>query len=334
MDLNTLWFILIAVLFCGFFFLEGFDYGVCILMPFLGKNDTDRRILINTIGPVWDGNEVWLLTAGGSIFAAFPNWYATMFSGFYLPLLLILIALIFRGVGFEFRSKVENKTWRKAWDRVLFLGSLIPALLWGVALSNLIKGVPIDSHMEYTGGVFNLLSPYSLLAGIAGLTFFMYHGAVYISLKTKGELMEKAKQLAEKLGIITIVAWVALGVLTYSQTDLFNNSFAVILLVISGLSLLISFYAIKTGKNGKAMIINGLCVICTVGALFAGLFPRVMVSSISKSFDLTITNASSSPYTLKVMTIVALTMVPLVLLYQGWTYWVFRKRITSKDLEY
>jgi cytochrome bd ubiquinol oxidase subunit II len=334
MDLNTLWFILIAVLFSGFFFLEGFDYGVCILMPFLGKNDTDRRILINTIGPVWDGNEVWLLTAGGAIFAAFPNWYATMFSGFYLPLFLILIALIFRGVGIEFRSKVEGKKWRNTWDIILFLGSLIPAILFGVALANLLKGVPIDEHMEYTGGFFNLISPYTLVAGASGLFFFLYHGAVYISLKTKGELMERAKKLSRMFGIITLIVWIILGLLTYLQTDLFKNGLAIAFLVLSGVALVISIYLMSTNRNGKAMLVNCFAVVSVVAALFSGLFPRVMVSSISKSYNLTITNASSSPYTLKIMTIIALTLVPIVLLYQGWTYWIFRKRITSKDLEY
>jgi cytochrome d ubiquinol oxidase subunit II len=334
MDLNTIWFILIVVLFCGFFFLEGFDYGVCILMPFLGKNDTDRRILINTIGPIWDGNEVWLLTAGGAIFAAFPNWYATMFSGFYLPLFLILLALIFRGVGIEFRSKLPGKSWRSTWDVILFLGSLVPALLFGVALANLLKGVPIDAHMEYTGGFFNLLTPYTLTFGVAGLSFFMYHGAVFISLRTKGELMERARQLSLKLGIVTLGLWLILGILTYSQTDLFNSPLAIVFLVLSGILLIASMLFMGKGKNGRAMIVNGLTVVSAVAALFSGLFPRVMVSSINKSFDLTITNAASSPYTLKVMSIIALTLVPIVLLYQGWTYWVFRKRITPKDLEY
>lgn len=334
MDLNTLWFILITILFCGFFFLEGFDYGVGVLLPFLGKTDTDRRIIINTIGPVWDANEVWLITAGGAMFAAFPNWYATLFSGFYLPLLLILAALVFRGVGIEFRSKIESKSWRSIWDIILFISNFIPALLWGVALSNLIKGVPIDGHMEYTGGFFNLLTPYTLLAGVAGFTFFIYHGAVYISLRTKGELMERAAKLSKNLSVINMLLWIAVLIYTNFQTDLYSKPLAVVLVVLSVISSLLAFYLVSKRKNGKAMIVNGLTTITAVGALFAGLFPRVMVSSINKSFDLTITNASSSPYTLKVMTIVAITLVPVVLLYQGWSYWVFRKRVTAKDLEY
>jgi cytochrome d ubiquinol oxidase subunit II len=334
MDLSTLWFILICVLFCGFFFLEGFDYGVCILMPFLGKNDTERRTLINTIGPVWDGNEVWLLTAGGAMFAAFPNWYATMFSGFYLPLFLILLALIVRGVGFEFRGKLENKRWKNIWDAALFIGSLIPALLFGVAFSNLIKGIPIDSHMEYSGGFFNLLSIYTLLAGITGLVFFLYHGAVFISLKTNGSLMERAKQLSKRLGTASILLSVILAVMTYSQTDLFNKSFAVVLLAVAIISLAASVLFVAKDKSGFSMAANGVAVIAGVGALFAGLFPNVIVSSLNSAYNLTVKNASSSPYTLKIMTIVALTLVPIVLAYQAWTYWIFRKRVTSKDLEY
>lgn len=334
MDLKVLWFILISVLFCGFFFLEGFDYGVGILMPFLGKTDGDRRILINTIGPVWDGNEVWLLTAGGAIFAAFPNWYATMFSGFYLPLFLILVALIFRGVGFEFRSKVEAPRWRKAWDWIICIGSLLPPVLFGVAMANLLKGVPIDQHMEYTGGFFNLLSPFTLSAGVLALVFFLYHGAVYISLKTVGELNQKAKGLTKNLAVASAVLWVLMAILAKVQTDLFDKGGAVALLVAAAILGAASFYNSNKDKFGAAILLNGLSIVSTVAALFAGLYPNVMVSSTNPDFSLTIHNASSSPYTLKVMTVIALTMVPIVLLYQGWTYWIFRKRVTSKDLEY
>ncbi|MQL53765.1 cytochrome d ubiquinol oxidase subunit II, partial [Desulfofundulus thermobenzoicus] len=193
MDLNVLWFILITVLFVGYFFLEGFDYGVGTLVPFLGKNDAERRMLINTIGPFWDGNEVWLLTAGGAIFAAFPHWYATLFSGFYLALFLMLLALIGRGVAFEFRSKEDRPGWRNLWDWVLCAGSLVPALLWGVAVTNLVKGVPIDSHMQYAGNFFTLLSPYTLVGGLATLLLFTFHGALFLSLKTGGELVERAR---------------------------------------------------------------------------------------------------------------------------------------------
>ncbi|MBC8061462.1 MAG: cytochrome d ubiquinol oxidase subunit II [Clostridiaceae bacterium] len=334
MDLNVLWFILISVLFCGFFFLEGFDYGVCILMPFIGKNDVEKRMLINSIGPFWDGNEVWLITAGGAMFAAFPVWYATMFSGYYLALFLMLIALIFRGVAFEFRGKVESKTWKKTWDLALFLGSLIPALLWGVALSNLLRGVPINNSQNYAGGFFDLISVYSLLAGLTGLVFFIYHGAVFITLRTKGIILDRAKGLTLKLGIITLFLGAALTVLTSMETDLFKSKLAVTLLVLAAGVLTISIYYMGKGKSGKALMLNGAAVIAAVGSLFAGLYPNVMVSSIDTKYNLTISNASSSPYTLKIMTIVALTLVPVVVIYQGWTYWIFRKRVTADKLEY
>ena len=334
MDLNVLWFILISILFCGFFFLEGFDYGVCILIPFVGRNDEEKRILINSIGPFWDGNEVWLITAGGAIFAAFPVWYATMFSGYYLPLFLILISLIFRGVAFEFRGKIESKNWKKTWDLALSLGSLIPAVLWGVALSNLLRGVPINSSQNYVGGFFDLISPYSVLAGLTGLVFFIYHGAVFITLKTEGIVMDRAKGLTLRLGFATLILVLALAGLTVMETNLFKSELAVAFLVLGSVALALSIYFISSGKSGRALIQNGIFVIFAVASLFAGLYPNVMVSSIDNKYNLTIFNASSSPYTLKIMTIVAVTLVPVVLIYQGWTYWIFRKRVTADKLEY
>jgi cytochrome d ubiquinol oxidase subunit II len=202
-DLNTLWFILITVLFIGYFILEGFDYGVGILLPFLGKDDQDRRVMINTIGPFWDGNEVWLLTAGGAIFAAFPHWYATMFSGFYIALVLMLLALIVRGVAFEFRSKDQHPAWRRTWDWAIFVGSFIPALLWGVALGNLLIGVPIDANMNYVGGFFNLLNPYALLGGLTTLSLFILQGAIFLGLKTEGQIAERAIAATKQVGPIT-----------------------------------------------------------------------------------------------------------------------------------
>src|SRR5512138_2285092 len=205
MDLNTLWFILIAVLFTGFFFLEGFDYGVGMLLPFLGKDDTDRRVILNSIGPFWDGNEVWLLTAGGAIFAAFPNWYATMFSGFYLALALVLLALIVRGVAFEFRSKDERPGWRAAWDWLIFAGSLLPGLLFGVALANIVRGVPIDGNMQYRSGLLYLLNPYSLLAGVTALVAFILHGAIFLSLRSAGVVLERAERAAWRIWPVSVV---------------------------------------------------------------------------------------------------------------------------------
>ncbi|HWQ43892.1 MAG TPA: cytochrome d ubiquinol oxidase subunit II [Desulfosporosinus sp.] len=334
MDLNILWFILITVLFVGFFFLEGFDFGVGILLPFLGKNDSERRVIINTIGPVWDGNEVWLITAGGAMFAAFPNWYATLFSGFYLALFLILAAIIIRGVAFEFRSSDSSPRWRTTWDWMIFTGSFLSALLWGVAMTNIVKGVPIDAKMQYVGTFFTLLNPYAIVGGLTTLLVFMLHGALYLNLKTTGEMAERAAQTAKKIGLVAILVVLLFAGLTYFQTDLFANLGAGITLLAAGVALVIAYVLICSRKRGWAFVANGVTILLFTVALFWGLFPRVMVSSLNPQWSLTIYNASSSPYTLKIMTIIALTMVPIILLYQGWTYWVFRKRVTEKDLHY
>lgn len=332
MDLAALWFILVSVLFIGFFFLEGFDFGIGILLPFLGKNDTEKRVIINSIGPFWDGNEVWLITAGGAIFAAFPNWYATMFSGFYLALVVVLAALIARGTYFEYRSKKESAKWRNNWDIVMFVSSLLLAILWGTALANLIKGTPIDETMNFTGNFFSLLNIYTLWAGITTLAVFTYHGAIFLSLKTTGAIEERAKAAAKKLGPIALVVAIVLAVLSAIQTDMFKSSIAIVAAIIGLVALVLTIVLMNKGKNKIAMITNGLAIASGVAALFAGLFPRVMVSTLG--YDLTITNASSSHYTLTIMTIVALTMVPIVLAYQAWTYWIFRKRVSTKELEY
>jgi cytochrome d ubiquinol oxidase subunit II len=337
MDLNTVWFILITILFAGFFLLEGFDYGVGILMPFLGKDDTDRRVIINSIGPFWDGNEVWLITAGGAMFAAFPHWYATMFSGFYLPLVLMLLALIVRGVGFEFRSKDRHPTWRKAWDWMIFAGSFVPALLWGVALGNLIRGVPIDADMQYVGGFWNLLNPFALSVGLASLSAFTLHGAVFLSLKTRGALMEQAHKAASRLWLPTVVLVLAAIVASVFATDMFERLGVNPGLVPlgAGAALLAAGWFIRQRRHGWAFVMTGLTITLSWVSMAMGLYPRVMISSLSDDWSLTIYSASSSPYTLRVMTIIALIFVPIVLLYQGWSYWVFRKRIGREDtLEY
>ncbi|MEW6663178.1 MAG: cytochrome d ubiquinol oxidase subunit II [Bacillota bacterium] len=334
MDLSVLWFILVTVLFVGFFFLEGFDYGVGILTPILGKTDTERRVLINSIGPFWDGNEVWMLTAGGAIFAAFPHWYATLFSGFYLALFLMLAALILRGVAFEFRSKDNNPAWRNMWDWLIFAGSLVPALLWGVAMANLIRGVPINGEMEYVGTFWSLLSPYTLVGGIAGLLLFILHGALFLTLKVEGELVNRARQVALRVGALAVLALVLLVALSYSQTDLFTRAGAGVAYWGAVVVLLLANWKLRGGKYGWAFGLNGLAIVLSTVAVFWGLFPRVMVSSLNPQWSITLYQASSSPYTLKVMTIVAAVLVPVVLLYQGWTYWIFRQRVNPKHLEY
>jgi cytochrome bd ubiquinol oxidase subunit II len=332
MDLNTIWFILIAVLYIGFFVLEGFDFGVGILLPFLGKNDTQRRAIINTIGPFWDGNEVWLLTAGGATFAAFPHWYATMFSGFYLPLFLLLMALILRGVAFEFRSKDDDPRWRKGWDSAIFIGSLLPALLLGVAFTNLARGVPIDANMLYAGGFFNLLNPYALLGGLSAVLAFTLHGAIFLSLKTTGDLLEKSRQAAARLWLPTVLVLVLFVVFTYFQTDILTklgvNPGPVPL--VSAIAILAAAWFIKNKREGWAFAMTATGIAASITTLFLILYPRVMISSLNPDWSLTIYNASSGPYTLQVMTIVVVIFLPVVLAYQAWSYWVFRKRIEAK----
>jgi cytochrome d ubiquinol oxidase subunit II len=337
MELNSLWFTLIAVLFIGFFFLEGFDYGVGILMPILGRDDRERRVIINTIGPFWDGNEVWLITAGGAMFAAFPHWYATMFSGFYLALVLMLLALIVRGVAFEFRSKDRHPRWRRLWDWLLCGGSFIPALLWGVALANVVRGVPIDAEMTYVGTFFDLINPLSLVAGVAALVAFMLHGAIFLSLKTDGEVRARAEQAAQRLWPVVVVVIVLLVILGYTQTDIFQQLGINpgVSALGSGAALLAVGWLLRDKRYGWAFAVMGLHLALTIITVFRGLYPRVLVSSLDPAYSLTITNASSSEYTLQIMTIIALIFVPIVVLYQAWSYWVFRKRISAESkLEY
>jgi len=337
MDLNTLWFVLIGVLFVGFFILEGFDYGVGVLLPILGKSDVERRRIINTIGPVWDGNEVWVLTAGGAIFAAFPDWYATLFSGFYLALLLMLAALIVRAVGFEFRSKDKNPAWRAAFDWMICLGSLVPALLWGVALGNLLRGVPIDAHKTYTGGFFNLLNPYALITGLTTLFVFLTHGAVFLNLKSQEPIRGRALAATKRVGPIATIFVLLFITTTYLWTDAFSrlgvNPGLTPILAVG--TMLAAGALIHRERMGWAFSMTCLSVALSTATLFMALYPRVMVSSLDPAFSLTIYNASSTPYTLKVMTWVALLFVPVVVGYQGWTYWVFRRRIGPETkLEY
>jgi cytochrome d ubiquinol oxidase subunit II len=332
MDLNVLWFVLIAVLYTGYFVLEGFDFGVGILLPVLGKDDNERRVILNTIGPHWDGNEVWLITAGGATFAAFPNWYATLFSGFYLPLFLILITLIIRGVAFEFRSRDDNPLWRTAWDWVLFVGSLVPAFLWGVAFANMVHGVPNDSAMQCTGAFWNLLNPYAIQAGVLSLLGFTLHGSIFLTLKTAGTVHDKARRWSGGLWVATLVAAlaVAAGSYTYSGVIVGFGWNAGLLLLAGILVLVLLRVFMAKGREGGSFILSTLGVLVFSAAIFAQLFPNVMVSSTDPQFNLTIYNAASGSYTLGVMSKVALFLVPLVLLYQGWTYWIFRKRISGQ----
>jgi len=297
MDLTIIWFILITVLFIGFFFLEGFDYGVGILLPFIAKTDLERRIIINTIGPVWDGNEVWMITAGGALFAAFPHVYATMFSTFYLALFLMLLALIMRGVAFEFRSKDENKSWRSFWDWMIFFGSAVPALLWGVAVTNLIQGLAINEKMIYTGTFFDLLTPYTIVGGLTFVLVFTFHGAVFLMLRVEAvKTIAALRQMAQKIGIPAALVFVLCMALTYTNTSLFSSTLAAISLCAAAIVFLASYGCVFTEKYVPAFVLSSLAIVFTTIAFFAGLFPRLMVSSLNPDWSLTIYNASSSQY--------------------------------------
>jgi cytochrome d ubiquinol oxidase subunit II len=335
--LQTLWFILIAVLWIGFFFLEGFDFGVGMLLPFIGKKDIERRAVINAIGPTWDGNEVWLLTAGGATFAAFPHWYATMFSGFYLALFLLLVGLIIRGISFEYRSKDANPKWRNTFDWMIAVGSFLAALLLGAAFANLARGVPIDENMMFTGNLFTLLNPYGLLGGLTTVAIFLLHGANFLGLKLEGELKDRADAWAKKIWIAATGLYILLAVFTYIagywQRGFVNPG----IVPIGALAaLLVAGYFINQRRDGWAFIMVALNIVLTQVAFFSMTFPNVMISSTNPAWSLTIYNASSSQYTLTVMSVVALIFVPIVLAYQGWTYWMFRKRVVAdkKSLVY
>jgi cytochrome d ubiquinol oxidase subunit II len=324
MELTTVWFSLIAVLWIGYFVLEGFDFGVGMLLPVLSRSETERRVVINTIGPVWDGNEVWVLVAGGATFAAFPEWYATLFSGFYLPLLLILVALIVRGLAFEYRAKRDEASWRARWDQAIFFGSLVPALLWGVAFANIVGGVPIGADKEYAGSTLTLLNPFGLLGGLVTLTLFATHGALFVALKTDGDIRHRARALALRTGAVAAVLAVVFLVWTQLKT---GTAVSAVLFVVAALALVGGLVAARAGLEGWAFLGTFVTIALAVAGLFVGLFPDVMPSSTDAAYSLTTTNASATQYTLGVMTWVAAIFTPIVLLYQGWTYWVFRKRI-------
>ncbi|GAA4984831.1 MULTISPECIES: cytochrome d ubiquinol oxidase subunit II [Streptomyces] len=329
MELHDVWFVLIAVLWTGYFFLEGFDFGVGVLTKLLARDRAEKRVLINTIGPVWDGNEVWLLTAGGATFAAFPEWYATLFSGFYLPLLVILVCLIVRGVAFEYRVKRPEERWQRNWETAIFWTSLIPAFLWGVAFGNIVHGVEIDRDLEYVGSVWDLLNPYALLGGLVTLTLFTFHGTVFTALKTVGEIRERARALALRVGLVTAV--LALAFLVWTQADN-GDAKSLVALVVAVAALVAALMANQAGREGWSFALSGVTIVAAVAMLFLTLFPNVMPSTLNADWSLTVTNASSSAYTLKIMTWLAVIATPVVLLYQGWTYWVFRKRIGTQHL--
>lgn len=336
MDLQVVWFILVTVLFIGFFFLEGFDYGVGILLPFAAKTDDERRMFINSIGPVWDGNEVWMITAGGALFAAFPHVYATMFSMLYMALFLMLMGLIVRGVAFEFRGKHDTACWHNLWDWLIFIGSFLPAFLWGVAVTNLMKGFMINSDKIYMGTFWDLLSLYTIVGGITFVLVFAFHGLTFLSLKIdkKSPIMPRLRFVGTCLGGTAAIFYLFCVALTGIYTDVYKSSSCLGLLLLAAVVFVLAIIARRQDRCGAAFIGSALAVAFTTIGVFVGLFPRILISTMNPEWSLTITNASSSPYTLSIMTVAALIFVPLILIYQGWTYWIFRKRITTNDLKH
>ncbi len=330
MDLSLLWFWIVAGFFIGYFVLDGFDFGVGMTLPFLGKDDTDRRVLINTIGPVWDLNETWVIVAGAALFAAFPEWYATLFSGFYLALLLILLALILRGVSFEYRHQRPEAQWKRGFDRMIVIGSAVPALLWGVAFANIVQGVPLDANHDYIGTFFDLLNPYALLGGATTLLLFFTHGAIFVALKTEGEIRTRARALAARSGVLTTV--VAASFLVWTAFIAEFNVAYLVLALLAAVSLIAAYFANLRRAEGWAFGFMAATIALAVLALFTALFPNVMPASNDPANSLTIANASSSEYTLSVMSWTALIFMPLILAYQAWTYWIFRKRISRKTV--
>lgn len=332
--LQTLWFALIGVLWIGYFVLEGFDFGVGMLIRALARDDTDKRMIIHTIGPVWDGNEVWLLTAGGATFAAFPGWYASMFSGFYLALFLILAALIVRGVSFEFWGKQDSPRWRATWEWTAVVGSLLAALLWGVGWANIVQGVPMNAQHNVTASLFDLLHPYALLGGLTTLALFLTHGAIFLSLRTRGEMVARARKVASRGSVATLVLLGAFLLWTAFNQDAGGIKVAAEVLAAGALALAAVVPALlRRERDGWAFALSAGVIALLFVSLFVGLYPDALPSSTAHAYDLTLAAASSSHYAQTVMTVVAVIFVPIVLAYQAWTYWVFRHRLGRDDFE-
>jgi cytochrome d ubiquinol oxidase subunit II len=335
MNLENLWFCLIAVLWAGYFALEGFDFGVGMLLPFVPRDERERGAMFESIGPVWDGNEVWLVVAGGATFAAFPAWYATMFSGFYLALLLVLFFLIIRVVSFEWRAKGDSPRWRTTWQWANTIGSFGASLVWGVGLSALLYGLPIDTAGDFTGSLVDLFNPYTVLGGVSVVLLFAYHGATYLTIRTTGDLCERAGRAARRLAILAVpvaagfLAWTVVVAVDRNQRGA-SGPLVPALLGIG--ALVIALFVTAARRSGSAFAFTGAAVVLWVATVFTSLYPRVMVSSTGFANSLSVQSTASAHYTLAVMTVVAAIFVPLVLLYQGWTYHVFRARVGGGDL--
>ncbi|ASR33739.1 cytochrome d ubiquinol oxidase subunit II [Prauserella marina] len=329
MDLATLWFCIIAAFWLGYLFLEGFDFGVGMLLPVLGRDDTERRVMINTIGPVWDGNEVWLIVAGGAMFAAFPAWYAGLFSGAYLPLLIVLLALIGRGVAFEYRGKIDSARWRRNWDRVIMIGSWIPPMGVGLLLATTVLGLPLDAEGNRVGSAFAAIRWDTILGALAIVGFSLVHGAAFLALKTEGELRERARTLALRILPAALAPLLLLLVLVQSKEGEIWTAFALAAVPVAAA---IAFWRLAVGREGQAFAALATVITAAALILFGALYPDVLPSTGDPANSLTVADASSSPYTLTVMSWVAAFGAPAVLVYQSWTYWVFRKRIGTKHI--
>src|SRR5499427_3684939 len=331
MRLVPFWFILITILWTGFFVLEGFDFGVGMLHSAVGRNDAERRAAINTIGPLWDGNEVWLIVAGAAMFAAFPGWYATMFSAFNLALVLLLAALIARGLSFEYRGKRDSPHWRRTWDWLLTVSSVLAPLIIGVALGDLLNGLPINSAQNYTGSFWELFQPYGVFTGVTLVLVCALHGATFLSLKTTGDMHERSRGLARRIAPFTAAAVIAFAIWTHvahSDTFLLNP---VELLAI--LAVLAALWLVYEERDGFSFAATAVTIASCIVAIFVGLYPNVMVSSTSAANNLTVYNTASGGYSLKIMTVVVIVLLPVVLAYQGWTYYVFRRRVSKQQFQ-
>ncbi|AOV06197.1 cytochrome d ubiquinol oxidase subunit II [Sporosarcina ureilytica] len=333
MLLSELWFLLIGVLFVGFMFLEGFDFGVGMSTRFLAKNDLDRRMLIQTIGPTWAANEVWLVTAVGAMFAAFPHWYATLLSGYYMPVIVLLLALIARGVSFEFRDRVESERWVKTWDWSIFIGSIFPPFILGLTFASLIKGLPIDADMNMYAGFFDIVNTYTVVGGLTFVALSYLHGLTFISLKTVGTLRTRARKEAQKWYAITggLVFWFIILTVFYTEAFSAKGPILIPLYILVGILYGALMLLLRNKKEGFSFTVTGIILIMITASFFIALFPNVMISSLDVAHNITIYEAVSGDYSLRIMTIVAATMIPVVLGYTFWTYYVFRKRVSKKE---
>jgi cytochrome d ubiquinol oxidase subunit II len=335
MNLEILWFCVIAALWGGYFVLEGFDFGVGMLLPFLPRDENERSVMFESIGPVWDGNEVWLVVAGGATFAAFPAWYGTMFSGFYIALLLILVLLILRVVSFEWREKAKGTHWRNAWLWANAGGSFGIPFLWGIAFSNLLHGVPLNSSGSYAGTFWDLFHPYTVFGGVAFVLVFAFHGATYLTLRTAGDLCARARTAAQRLAIPAVAAAAAYLIWTIAVATDRNDKDVfppVLPAAIAIAAFLLAALLVYAGRSGLAFAFSAVGTLSLVATIFTSLYPRLIVSSPDFGNSLTVSNAASAHYTLAVLSVVAIIVAPLVLLYQSWTYYVFRARVTGEEV--